>query len=98
MDNLSKVKFKIHNLLPTLKSRFKVKSLSIFGSYVRGEEQKNSDLDILVDFYSPPTLIEFIQLKEFLSSHLDVNVDLVMREAVKPHIGKQILKEAISIS
>jgi len=50
LRNIEEVKKKLEELKPTLKDQSKVKSIGIFGSYVRGEERKGSDLDILVDF------------------------------------------------
>jgi len=80
-----------------LQERFGVKEIGVFGSYVRGEQKKGSDIDILVEFY-PDTemdLIKFVELEEYLSELLGVKVDLVMKSALKLRIGKQILKEVI---
>lgn len=84
-------------LKPDLEERFKVKTIGFFGSYVRGEQKKNSDLDVLVDFYDPPSLFGFIELEDFLSRKLGVKVDLVMRDALKPRIKESILNEAIYV-
>ena len=80
--------------LPDLKKQFHIASLELFGSYVRGEQDTNSDLDILVTFSNSPTMFEFIKLENHLSELLGVKVDLVMRSALKPNIGKHILSEA----
>ncbi len=76
-----------------LKKKFLVSRIGIFGSYVRNEQSKNSDLDILVDFNEPISLFHFIRLKNELSKLLKVKVDLVMKDSLKPNIGKYILKE-----
>jgi predicted nucleotidyltransferase len=80
-----------------LKKTFKVRSIGIFGSYVRGEAKKGSDLDILVDYDEAPGLFEFVKLKYYLSELLGINVDLVMKSALKPEIGKHILKEVVLV-
>jgi predicted nucleotidyltransferase len=80
-----------------LAERYAIRSLGIFGSYVRGEAQTTSDLDILVDFETPPTLFEFVRLQDELSERLGMPVDLVMKSALKPIIGAQILKEVILV-
>lgn len=80
-----------------LAGQYAIRSLGIFGSFVRGEAQAASDLDILVDFSTPPTLFEFVRLKNELSERLGVPVDLVMKSALKPTIGAQILKEVIPV-
>ncbi|MEM3505692.1 MAG: nucleotidyltransferase domain-containing protein, partial [Archaeoglobaceae archaeon] len=50
MKNVEEIKKRLEELKPFLKEKFKVKFIGIFGSYVRGEEKKGSDLDILVEF------------------------------------------------
>ncbi len=90
-------KDKIESLKPELKEKFKVKTVGFFGSYVRGEQKKTSDLDILVDFYETISLFKFIELEDFLSQQLGVKVDLVMRDALKPRIKNSILNEAIYV-
>jgi len=78
-----------------LADRYKVKEIGIFGSYIRGEQKKDSDLDILVEFKEPIGLFEFMDLEEYLRSLLGTKVDLVSKKALKPHIGEYILREAI---
>jgi len=80
--------------LPVLHEHYGVRALWIFGSYVRGEQYQKSDLDLLVEFESPPSLFEFVRLERYLSDILKVKVDLVMKSALKPAIGRHILEEA----
>lgn len=80
-----------------LKEEFKVKEIGIFGSYVRGEQKKKSDLDILVEFRKPIGLFEFMDMEEYLAKILGIKVDLVSKKALKPRIGKHILEEVIYI-
>ncbi|MDD2639150.1 MAG: nucleotidyltransferase family protein [Methanothrix sp.] len=82
--------------MPELVSRYKVMSLGIFGSYIRGEADEESDIDLLVDLEEgevPLTLLEFIALENHLSDLLGAKVDLVERSALKPAIGRRILEE-----
>lgn len=74
-----------------------MKTIGVFGSYVRGEQNKKSDLDILVDFSEPIGLFKFVELEDFLSQELVVKVDLVMRDALKPRIKDSILREAVYV-
>ena len=74
-----------------------MESLKIFGSRLRGDNRAESDIDILVSFSSTPSLLEFIRLKNHLSEILGLEVDLVMRDALKPHIGKKIIDEALPV-
>lgn len=80
-----------------LKEKFKVKEMGIFGSYVKGEQKKSSDLDILVEFEEPISLFKFMDLEEHLKKILGIKVHLVSKKALKPRIGKHILEEVIYI-
>ena len=83
--------------LPILAEQYNVATLEVFGSYVRREQRKNSDLDLLVTFRKPPSLLKFIRLENHLSDTLGVKVDLVMKDSLKPTIGRNILREAVPV-
>ena len=83
--------------LPALREQFSVKSLGVFGSYVRRENKPKSDLDLLVEFDHAPTLFGFVRLQDHLSELLGVKVDLVMKSALKPEIGRNILAEVVPV-
>ena len=80
-----------------LESKYGVKEIGIFGSYVKEEQTETSDVDILVEFEKPLGLLEFVGLKNYLSDLLGVNVDLVMRKALKPSIGERVLGEVVYV-
>ena len=81
--------------LGTLRKKYNVKVIGLFGSYVRGEQKKGSDVDILVEFQEPIGLFKFLELEEHLSDLLGKKVDLVSKKALKPRIGQRILAEAV---
>lgn len=83
--------------LPSLAEAYHVKSLGVFGSYVRRQQSPESDLDLLVAFDQQPGLLKFIELENYLTDLLGVKVDLVMEDALKPTIGKQILSEVVQV-
>lgn len=83
--------------MPNLKVSYKVESLSIFGSYSRGEEKKNSDLDILVTFKETPGFFQFVRLEKHLSDLLGIKVDLVMKDALKAQVSGSITNDLVSI-
>ncbi|MFQ5880959.1 MAG: nucleotidyltransferase family protein [Candidatus Methylomirabilales bacterium] len=84
--------------LPELKERYGVLTLRLFGSYVRGERRRRSDLDMLVEFDERPlTLFKFIELEHHLSDLLGVKVDLVEKKGLKPAIGRRILEEVVLV-
>jgi predicted nucleotidyltransferase len=88
------IKETLKKFKPILKEKFKVKEIGIFGSYVRGEQYEESDIDILVEF-SEPIGWEFIDVKEFLEEILGREVDLVTVSALKPQMKEKILKEVV---
>jgi hypothetical protein len=83
--------------MPTLCERFRVRALSVFGSFVRNEQTRRSDLDLLVEFETDPDLLGYIELENFLSDTLGVKVDLVMKDALKPRIREGVMREAIAV-
>jgi uncharacterized protein len=95
--SLKKIMEELRQQMPELERRYKVKTLGVFGSYIRGEQHKGSDLDLLVEFYEPPSLLKFIEMEYYLSDLLGVKVDLVMQDALKPAIGKRVLSEVIAV-
>jgi len=80
-----------------LKEKYGVKEIGIFGSYVRGEANQDSDVDILVEFEKPIGFFKFLELEEYLSNLIGIKVDLVSKKALKPHIGKYILEEVVPV-
>ena len=94
MGNLEELRSALSKHRSVLKDRFKVKKIGVFGSFVRGEEGKDSDVDILVDL-SEPIGWEIIDLKEFLEEILGFEVDLVTVKALKAELSEIILKEAV---
>ena len=76
MRTLDDIRAQLQAELPTLRSRYNVDRIGICGSYVRGEQTEDSDLDLLVMFTETPGLIEFIGLERYLEDALGVSVDL----------------------
>ena len=93
MTELSKIVCSLKKYKPTLKRKYKVKTIGIFGSFVRGEQKKGSDIDILVEFREAIGLIRFVSLEHKLSDRLGRKTDLVMKSSLKPAIGINILNE-----
>lgn len=76
---------------------YQISDLRIFGSYAKGEQTESSDVDFLVDYETAPTLINLVELREHLSKLLELKVDVVTKNALKPHIREQILEESTYI-
>jgi uncharacterized protein len=95
-EPLDRIMQTLKALLPDLRDRYGVTTLGVFGSYVRGEQTADSDLDLLVEFDQRPlTLLQFIALEYELSDRLHIKVDLVEKAVLKPTIGKHILQEVV---
>ncbi len=78
-----------------LYDRYGLKSIGIFGSYVRGAQHEKSDLDILVDYDVVPDLLSFINLERYLTRLLGKRVDLVRTGSIRPELKDVILSETI---
>jgi len=80
---------------PFLVEKFKIWELGIFGSYVRGEQNKDSDVDILVEFSQVPTLFDLVEVEYLISDKLGLPVDLVDKKSLKAALREQILNETV---
>ena len=74
-----------------------VKSLSLFGSGARNQIQPDSDIDFLVEFNSPVGLFGLFQVQHYLEEILDRSVDLGTIKALREHLRKPVLEEAIRV-
>ena len=92
-----KVLNSLRHLKPELQARYYVKNIGLFGSVLRGEHKKSSDIDILVEFSKPIGFFKFLELEEYLETALGTKVDLVSKKALKPRIGQQILNEVVTV-
>ncbi|WP_029521260.1 nucleotidyltransferase family protein [Persephonella sp. IF05-L8] len=97
MQNVERIKKILKNHKKELEDKYYVTNIALFGSYAKGSQTLESDIDILVEFKKPITLIHFIKLENYLSDLLGAKVDLVMKNSLKPYIKKQVLKEAIQL-
>ena len=97
--NLERVTNILKGRKEELKKKYGIKEIGIFGSYVREECKEKSDLDILVEFKEDVKigLLKFVNMENYLSELIGVKVDLVEKSALKPRIGKHILKEVVPL-
>ena len=92
MKTLEEIKKIIQQHRHELEEKYKVKKIAIFCSYARSEQNKESDLDIVVEFKEPVGFL-FIHLADFLEEILGVKVDLTTPDAIKPNRRKYIMEE-----
>jgi predicted nucleotidyltransferase len=97
MKDLTGVLAELRALQPELKKRYPIREIGIFGSYVRGEQREDSDLDVLVDLGEGMTLIDLVRLQLAIGEALGLKVDLAVKDALKPRIERRILAEAVML-
>ncbi|MCF2138298.1 MAG: nucleotidyltransferase family protein [Candidatus Thorarchaeota archaeon] len=96
MKTIDEIKEIIHLHWTELEKKYKVKKMAIFGSYARGEQNKESDLDILVEFSEPVGFL-FFHLADYLEEIHGIQVDLVTPDAVKPNRRRFITENLIHL-
>jgi Predicted nucleotidyltransferases len=97
MKSLQEIKKSLSDLKPELRKRYGVTEIGVFGSYVRGEQKSDSDVDVYVDYKEIPSLLDIVDLENYLSDELKEKVDLVPRECIRPELEKYILPEVVKI-
>jgi len=93
MRRLDDILEQLRAMQPELCRRYPIRSMGVFGSFVRGEQREDSDLDVLVEFGDEVGLFEYAGLQIELSDMLGMKVDVANRAALKPRIGQRILAE-----
>ena len=95
--SLEDIRRTLRDRMPDLTERHKIKSLGIFGSFVRGEAKSTSDVDLLVEFSETPDIFKFMDLEDDLAALLGRKVDLVTKPALKGNRGNRILCEVVQV-
>jgi predicted nucleotidyltransferase len=82
-----------------LATNYGVTVIGVFGSYVRGEQGRDSDVDILIELERPPriSLIGLVELEHYLSDVLGVKADVAIKENLRKRIGERILSEVVPV-
>jgi len=97
MKNLNELLQILSTQKKSLCEDYQITELSVFGSYVRGEQTELSDIDILVDYEIAPTFVKLVELRDYLSEVFGLQVDLVTKNGLKDRIRDRVLAEAIYI-
>lgn len=97
MRTLDDIMIRLRALQPELRRRYPIRSMGVFGSYVRGEQREDSDLDVLVELGEGIDLVGYAGLQLELSDALGMNVDLVEREALRPWLAHRVLSEVMPL-
>jgi len=97
MKQIEEIKAILAKNKSKLFKEYKIKEIGIFGSCVRGEQKRGSDVDILVEFDEVPDLLKFIEIESRLEDILGVKVDLVRKSAIREELKEIILDEVVLI-
>jgi len=97
MKKLSAIKKIIKDNKAILERRYKVRKIGIFGSYVRGDIHPGSDVDVLVEFAEPISLLQLVSLENYLSDLIGEKVDIVPKDDIRKEIRDTILREAVYV-
>ncbi len=88
---------KLRQLKPEITVRYKVKTIGIFGSFVRDEQSPASDIDVLVSFEEDADLFDFVGLAQFLEDQLQKEIDVVPQDALKLELREAVFREVVSV-
>lgn len=97
MKTLNEIKVVLSAHREELSDCFRVKKMGVFGSYARGEQKRGSDLDVLVEFDEPVSLLGLAKVENFLGDLLGVKVDVVPKKDIRPELRKRILAETVFV-
>ena len=97
MKTLDEIRTIIWQHRDVLAEKYGVAVVGVFGSYVRGEQKRLSDIDLLVDILRPISLLEIVGAEIYLSEVLGSKVDLLPKRDVREELREAILAEAIAI-
>ncbi len=88
---------KLRSLKPSVMARYKAKEIGLFGSFVRGEEHAQSDIDVLVEFEDGADLLDLVGLSLFLEDEFQLKVDVVPKRALREGIREAVLQEVVVV-
>ena len=97
MKTLEEIKTIIGQHRDVLAQKYGIAVVGIFGSYLRGEQGQQSDIDLLADILRPISLLELVGAELYLSEILEAKVDLVPKRDVREELRETILRETIAI-
>ena len=97
LKNLEDIKRILELHKEDFRIRYGVKGIGIFGSYIRGEQREDSDIDILIEFEKTVSLLKVVSLENYLNDLLEMRVDVVPHEDVRAELQDEIFREAVYI-
>ena len=83
--------------IPHLKEKYGIRKIGLFGSYSRGEQGIESDVDLLVGFEKPIGFFRFLAVEDYIEERLGMKAELVTEDALKPRMKPHVLEEVIYV-
>jgi predicted nucleotidyltransferase len=97
MKNLTAIKKIIRDHKTLLRDRYHINRIGVFGSYARGDTHSGSDVDVLVEFSEPISLIQLVSLENYLTDIVGLKVDVVPKDDIRKELKDTILKDAVFV-
>ena len=97
MKNVEDIEKIIEREKEKLLRGYKIKNIGIFGSYAKNSAKEKSDIDLIVEFEEPVSLLGVIKAENYLTELLGIKVDLVSKEDIRKELKETHLKEVIYI-
>jgi hypothetical protein len=88
---------RLRELTPVATTSFKAKEIGLFGSFVRGDQGGDSDVDLLVEFQEGADLFDLIGLALYLEEELQRKVDVVSKRALREELREAVFQEVIAV-
>lgn len=97
MSKLEEIKSTLKQLKPIIEQKYHITHLGIFGDYIKGDIPENSEINILVDYVEPPSLLELVDMEYFLTDLLKIKTDIISKKGLKGTRRERILSEVIYV-
>jgi uncharacterized protein len=97
MKKLTAIKKIIRDHKTLLRDRYNINRIGVFGSYARGDTHSGSDVDVLVEFSEPISLIQLVSLENYLTDIVGLKVDVVPKDDIRKELKDTILKDAVFV-
>jgi hypothetical protein len=94
---IESILLRLRELRTVAAARYKAKEMGLFGSFARGEQNVDSDIDILVEFEDGADLLDLTGLTLFLEEELPQKVDVVPKRALRAELRESVLRELIAV-
>lgn len=97
MKNLEALKIILSQVKSLIKEKYQISELGIFGDYVKGEINENSQINILIDYTEPPSLLDLVDMQYYLSDLFPVKADVISKNGLKGKRKEKLLSEVIYV-